>query len=362
MRTGGHARPRADHSGAADRQADRFGPGRAARGRRRPARQPPLLTADAAPTLAHLDHLGEAVVGRALKGLDEATIANLRAGLEQIRFNLKHELSLGVRAVSQSSMSSRERSNEPTPLNRAPLTAPRPTEPAPIAPAAPPPPSAPPPSGPAPEMRSDIAAPTPRQRSSLGRFVLLVVVPAVALTLGAMWWLSARPLRLDRQRLCRRRQVADHAAYHRPDRRRPRPRRPARRGRRSAVRPRPRALSDGARRSRKAGWRRPKSSSPICKPSYASNEKQISMGEKSVELRQADYDRKAQSGELQRRHPRRSRHLAGRARPGPADPRVRPQPASDDQDQARRRPRRVDRRLSRLHPGQGAASTTPSAT
>ena len=54
------------------------------------------LTPDAAPTLAHLDHLAEAVVGRALKGLDEATIANLRSGLEQIRFNLKHELSLGV--------------------------------------------------------------------------------------------------------------------------------------------------------------------------------------------------------------------------------------------------------------------------
>jgi hypothetical protein len=34
------------------------------------------------------------VLGRALNGLDEAAITNLRAGLEQIRSNLKHELKL----------------------------------------------------------------------------------------------------------------------------------------------------------------------------------------------------------------------------------------------------------------------------
>jgi MarR family transcriptional regulator for hemolysin len=53
------------------------------------------LTADSAPALKRLDDLGEAVVARALDGLDEAAISNLRAGLERIRSNLKHELSCG---------------------------------------------------------------------------------------------------------------------------------------------------------------------------------------------------------------------------------------------------------------------------
>lgn len=54
-----------------------------------------FLTPDAAPTLKRLDDLGEAVMTRALEGLDEATILNMRAGLERIRSNLKHELSCG---------------------------------------------------------------------------------------------------------------------------------------------------------------------------------------------------------------------------------------------------------------------------
>jgi MarR family transcriptional regulator for hemolysin len=54
-----------------------------------------FLTADSAPTLKRLDDLGEAVVACALDGLDEAAITNLRAGLERIRSNLKHELSCG---------------------------------------------------------------------------------------------------------------------------------------------------------------------------------------------------------------------------------------------------------------------------
>ena len=54
-----------------------------------------FLTPDAAPALKRLDILSEDVLGRALNGLDEATITNLRAGLEQIRSNLKHELSCG---------------------------------------------------------------------------------------------------------------------------------------------------------------------------------------------------------------------------------------------------------------------------
>ena len=53
------------------------------------------LTPEAAPALERLDVLSEEVVGRALNGLDEAAITNLRAGLERIRSNLKHELSCG---------------------------------------------------------------------------------------------------------------------------------------------------------------------------------------------------------------------------------------------------------------------------
>jgi MarR family transcriptional regulator for hemolysin len=53
-----------------------------------------FLTPEAAPALTRLDALSEDVLGRALSGLDEATITNLRAGLEQIRSNLKHELKL----------------------------------------------------------------------------------------------------------------------------------------------------------------------------------------------------------------------------------------------------------------------------
>jgi len=54
-----------------------------------------FLTPEAAPALKRLDVLSEDVVGRALDGLDEAAITNLRAGLERIRSNLKHELSCG---------------------------------------------------------------------------------------------------------------------------------------------------------------------------------------------------------------------------------------------------------------------------
>ena len=50
-----------------------------------------FLTEEAAPTLKRLDDLGEAVMARALVGLDEAAIAGLTAGLQRIKCNLKHE-------------------------------------------------------------------------------------------------------------------------------------------------------------------------------------------------------------------------------------------------------------------------------
>jgi MarR family transcriptional regulator for hemolysin len=54
------------------------------------------LTDAAAPLLARLDALGEAVMGRALAGLDAAAIAGLRAGLDRIKSNIKAELNCGA--------------------------------------------------------------------------------------------------------------------------------------------------------------------------------------------------------------------------------------------------------------------------
>jgi MarR family transcriptional regulator for hemolysin len=54
------------------------------------------LTPAATPILVRLDDLGEAVMARALNGLDEAAIATMRAGLERIRSNLKTELNSGA--------------------------------------------------------------------------------------------------------------------------------------------------------------------------------------------------------------------------------------------------------------------------
>ncbi len=55
-----------------------------------------FLTDEAAPTLQKLGELGEAVMARALAGLDEETIAGLLAGLQRIKTNLRHELTGGV--------------------------------------------------------------------------------------------------------------------------------------------------------------------------------------------------------------------------------------------------------------------------
>ena len=55
-----------------------------------------FLTEQAAPTLQRLDDLGEAVMARALGGLDEAAIAGLTAGLQRIKSNLKNELNSGA--------------------------------------------------------------------------------------------------------------------------------------------------------------------------------------------------------------------------------------------------------------------------
>ncbi|THD47808.1 MAG: HlyD family secretion protein [Bradyrhizobium sp.] len=84
--------------------------------------------------------------------------------------------------MSQTSPTSRDRSAEPTPLNRGPAGPARVNEPA-----------TPPPAAPVAEPpRSDAPAPAPaaRRNGSLARFLLMVVVPIAALAFGLMWWLS----------------------------------------------------------------------------------------------------------------------------------------------------------------------------
>ena len=55
-----------------------------------------FLTEKATPTVRSLGKLSEAMMGKALAGLDEAQIALLTQGLQRIKANLKTELNAGV--------------------------------------------------------------------------------------------------------------------------------------------------------------------------------------------------------------------------------------------------------------------------
>jgi membrane fusion protein (multidrug efflux system) len=189
--------------------------------------------------------------------------------------------------VSQSSMSPRDprdRSNEPTPLNRAPATPARPADSPPAAPAAPVSPSAPP-------REEALGAPAQRSRTSLSRFVLLVIVPAAAVVLGTMWWLSAgRYVSTDNayvgadKSLITPQVTGPIVAVH------------VREGQRveagaplfdldAAPYQTALTLAQGRLAAAKVEFAN-------LQATYASNEKQIDMGQKSVELRQNDYNRK----------------------------------------------------------------------
>ena len=184
--------------------------------------------------------------------------------------------------MSQSSMTPRERSNEPTPLNRGPV---RPAEPASDTPAAPASPSAP-------KREEALAAPAPRSRSSLSRFVLLVVVPAAAVVLGTMWWLSGgRYISTDNayvgadKSLITPQVTGPIVAIH------------VREGQRVEagaplfdIDPAPYQTALTLAQGRVAAA---KVEFVNLQASYASNEDQIQMGEEAVELRQKDFDRKS---------------------------------------------------------------------
>ena len=184
--------------------------------------------------------------------------------------------------MSQSSMSSRDRPNEPTPLNRAPATPARPIDPAPAAPVSP---SAPP-------REEALTAPAPRNRAGLSRFMLLVVLPAVAVVLGTMWWLSGgRYISTDNayvgadKSLITPQVTGPIVAVH------------VREGQRveagaplfdldSAPYQTALTLAQGRVAAAKVEF-------VNLQASYASNEDQIRMGEEAVQLRQKDYDRKS---------------------------------------------------------------------
>jgi len=187
--------------------------------------------------------------------------------------------------VSQASMSPRDRSVEPTPLNRAPAPAAPPLTPAPSAePSAPTTPAAPP-------ATETLSAPIPRRRGGGARFFLIVVVPLAALALGLLWWLTGgRYVSTDNayvgadKVLITPQVTGAIVAVHVVE------------GQRVAVGdplfdidPAPYrtalALAQGRLAAAKVEFAN-------LRAAYASNEDQIKMGQQAVDLRQADYDRK----------------------------------------------------------------------
>ena len=176
--------------------------------------------------------------------------------------------------MSQASPSPRDRSSEPTPLNRNPASTPA-AVPAPAAPVAEP------------------ARPqAPRRRASFSRFLLIVVLPAAAIALGLLWWLSGG------------RYVSTDNAYIGADKVLITPQVSGaivsvhvREGQKVAVGdplfdidPAPYRTALALARGRLAAA---KIEFANLRAAFASNADQIKMGQDAVDLRQADYDRKA---------------------------------------------------------------------
>ena len=156
-----------------------------------------------------------------------------------------------------------------------------------------PPSRAPAPTAPAaaPPREEALAAPAPRQRAGVSRFVLLVVVPIAAVVLGGMWWLSGG------------RYVSTDNAYVGADKSLITPQVTGpivavrvREGQHVEVGaplfdidPAPYQTALTLAQGRLAAA---KVEFANLQASYAANQRQITMGEKSVDLRQNDYNRK----------------------------------------------------------------------
>ena len=180
--------------------------------------------------------------------------------------------------MSQASPSPRKRPSDSTPLGRAPAPAALESSPATaptVASAAEPP-----------------SAPTPRRRGERVRFFLLVVTPLAALALGLMWWLATgRYVSTDNayvgadKVLITPQITGPIVAVHVVE------------GQRVAVGdplfdidPAPYRTALELAQGRLAAARVEFAN---LRSSYASNIAQIAMGQQAVDLRQADYDRKA---------------------------------------------------------------------
>ena len=187
--------------------------------------------------------------------------------------------------MSHAFPSPRDRSVEPTPQGRTPT----PAEPA--APSGPPAPAAP--AAPlAPPAAAPVSAPTLRRRGGGARSFLIVVVPLAALALCLLWWLAGgRYVSTDNayvgadKALITPQVTGPIVAAHVVE------------GQHVAVGdplfdidPAPYRTALALAQGRLAAARVEFAN---LRAAYASNEDQIKMGQQAVDLRQADYDRKA---------------------------------------------------------------------
>ena len=190
---------------------------RASRRCNRPTRQSSLSHRKSRPCLRDLGALAEDLMGRALAGIDQSTVNAMHDGLMAVKANIKNELIAGAefKVIQPKTASGRDPAQDdaatgtPQPL---PFTPPKsslpqagresavapssssspssPTQPIQFTPARPgpqAPPAAPPPAAP-PAPQTPIVV---KRKRGTGRFVMLVVIPLVALALGFGWWLSS---------------------------------------------------------------------------------------------------------------------------------------------------------------------------
>ncbi len=330
-----------------DRQARRGGAGRAARRPDRPARPPALPHRKGDPDARR--------ARRPRRGRDgpRARRPRRRDRQDPSRGTCDHQgqpeigtSSGSVRQVTQSSSAVREEAPE------APIPAPK-GETLQFTPARTPAPHP----APAPQAAPPAPAPTPMvvktRKSGSRRFILLVVIPLLALAAGFAWWLTGG------------RYITTDNAYVGADKSLitpqvtgaivggPRRRGSEGQGRRSAVRHRSPALPDRARARARAGVDAAKVAFDNLKASYLSNKDQIKMGQDAVNVRKSDFDRK---NELATRGSGtsvdRDTSLAALIQAQQILD-IRQQPAVDDDHQARREPRRPDRKIPGVHAGEG---------
>ena len=213
-------------------------------------------------------------------------------------------------------------------------------------------PQAPPPQPPAAPPAAETPITVKRKRGGTGRFVMLVIIPLVALALGFTWWLSSG------------RYVSTDNAYVGADK--------------SLITPQ---VTGAIVAVHVAEGQKVKVGDPLFDIDPQPYEIALALARGRVDAakvefanlqvlvpqqRRADQNGRGRGGgapdrlrpQERPRHARhrnhgRSRHFDGQSHPGEADPRVCPPATGDGGGEARRRPGRVDRELPRLHAGEG---------